>query len=144
MPEFGNASKARLAQCHPDLQRLFNKVIEHKDCTVTEGHRGKDAQDEYFRTGKSKVQYPDSMHNKFPSLAADVVPYPIDWQDKGRFYMFVGYVRAIADSMGIQIRCGADWDGDMETKDQNFHDLPHFELVNPRKLTEEEQKRFTT
>ena len=64
-----------------------------------------------------------------PSLAADVVPYPIDWEDHQRFYMFVGIVQGIAASMNIKIRCGADWDGDMEIKDQNFHDLPHFELL---------------
>jgi hypothetical protein len=31
--------------------------------------------------------------------------------------------------MGIESRMGADWDGDFDTKDQTFHDLPHFELV---------------
>jgi len=63
------------------------------------------------------------------SLAVDVVPYPINWNDLPRFYMFVGYVKRIADELGITIRCGADWDMDGWSKDQKFHDLPHFELV---------------
>lgn len=130
MPKFGQKSQERLATCHPDLQKLFNEVIKHVDCTVTEGHRGEEAQEEMFRTGRSKVRWGKSKHNSMPSLAADVIPYPVDWQDHRRFYMFVGFVRAIAAQMGIKIRCGADWDGDFEVKDQNFHDLPHFELVD--------------
>lgn len=140
MPTFGAMSALRLATCDERLQRLFNEVIKHVDCTITCGHRGKEEQDEAFRTGKSKVQFPNSMHNKTPSLAVDVVPYPVEWPDArmdretyarslGRFYLFVGYVRATADQFGIQVRCGADWDGDFEVKDQNFHDLPHIELI---------------
>lgn len=132
MAEFSKRSKERLASCHPDLQRLFNEVVKHQDCTITEGHRGQELQDEYFRTGKSKVQFPNGKHNKTPSEAVDCIPYPFapeDWKDTRRLYMFVGLVRGIAASLGIKIRCGADWDGDFEVKDQNFHDLPHFELV---------------
>ena len=33
-----------------------------------------------------------------------------------------------AKEMGIDIRCGADWDGDNRTKNQTFHDIVHFEL----------------
>ena len=77
----------------------------------------------------SKLKFPESKHNQMPSMAADVVLYPIDWDDTQRFYMFVGIVRGIAAKMNIPIRCGADWDGDMYIKDQNFHDLPHFELL---------------
>lgn len=127
--KFGQQSMKNLSECHPDLQRLFSEVIKHIDCTVIEGHRGEHTQTMYFHSGKSKVQFPHSKHNSSPSLAADVVPYPIDWADKNRFYHFVGLVRGIASQLGIRIRCGADWDGDNEFKDQNFNDLPHFELV---------------
>lgn len=129
MPSFGSSSQNNLSQAHPDLQRLFNEVIKYFDCSVICGHRTKEKQDEAYNSGKSKVQFPDSKHNSLPSMAVDVVPYPIDWEDTRRLYMFVGIVRGIAAQMGINIRCGADWDGDMEVKDQNFHDLPHFELV---------------
>ena len=119
----------QLGSCHSDLQRLFNEVIKHYDCTILEGHRTEDRQNELYENGKSKVKFPNSKHNSFPSMAVDVVPYPIDWDDTRRFYMFVGIVRGIASQLGINIRCGADWDGDLEVKDQNFHDLPHFELI---------------
>ena len=62
-------------------------------------------------------------------MAVDVVPYPIDWKDRARFYHFVGFVRGIASQKGIKIRTGADWDGDHLFNDQTFHDLPHFELL---------------
>ena len=129
MPKFGTRSRTNLESCHEDLQKLFNEVIKHYDCTVICGHRGQAEQDQAYHDGRSKLRFPESKHNKTPSLAADVVPYPIDWNDIERFYMFVGIVRGIAAMMEIPIRCGADWDGDMEVKDQNFHDLPHFELL---------------
>ena len=130
MPIFGKRSKKNLSECHPDLQKLFNNVVKNYDCSVIEGHRGKEEQDKLYHGGKSKVKYPRSKHNKSPSLAADVVPYPIDWNDEIRFYHFVGYVKGVADKLGIKIRCGADWDGDNTFSDQTFHDLPHFELLS--------------
>jgi hypothetical protein len=129
MPKYSQKSKDRLATCAQPLQDLFNEIIKHYDCTIVCGTRSKEDQDKAYAAGRSKVQYPNSKHNTFPSVAVDVVPYPIDWNDFNRFYMFVGIVRGFAAMMGIKIRCGADWDGDMEVKDQNFHDLPHFELV---------------
>lgn len=129
MPSFGTKSKMNLGSCHPDLQRLFNEVIKYYDCSILEGHRNEERQTKLYAEGKSKVQFPNSKHNSFPSRAVDAVPYPIDWDDTRRFYMFVGIVRGIASQLGINIRCGADWDGDLEVKDQNFHDLPHFELI---------------
>lgn len=128
MFKFGRVSQDRLNTCHPDLQRLFNEVIKHVDCTVLEGRRGKEAQDAAVKAGNSKTPWPNSKHNTFQSYAVDVMPYPIDWNDKNRIYMFVGFVRGIASQLGIRIRCGADWDGDFDLKDQDFNDLPHFEL----------------
>lgn len=130
MPKFSNASKARLYTCHDDLQRLFNKVIEEYDCSILEGHRPQELQEEYFRTGKSKVRWPNGKHNSQPSKAVDVAPWPIDWNDTNRFYHFGGYVKGVAQSMGIEIRWGGDWDGDTDLDDQTFMDLVHFELVN--------------
>ena len=129
MPNFGDRSRRNLSEAHPDLQRLFDEVIKHFDCSVIEGHRGQEEQNKYFHSGQSKARYPNSKHNTTPSMAVDVVPYPIEWDNTDRMYMFVGFVKGIATSMGIKLRLGADWDGDTKVKDQNFHDLPHFELV---------------
>lgn len=126
---FSKRSLRRLRTCHPDLQRLFIEVVKHFDCTVLEGHRNKRNQNEAHRTGRSKLKWPKGKHNKMPSLAVDVAPYPVNWKDLDRFYLFAGFVKGVASQMGIKLRLGADWDGDTEVMDQTFHDLPHFELL---------------
>lgn len=130
MARFSALSRERLATCDDRLQQLFNEVVKHFDCTILEGYRPKEKQDAAFHAGTSKVQWPNSKHNKTPSQAVDVAPYPVDWTDLDRFRRFAWFVKGVASQMGIDIRMGADWDGDNEIKDQNFHDLPHFELVN--------------
>jgi peptidoglycan L-alanyl-D-glutamate endopeptidase CwlK len=144
MPSFSNRSKSRLATCHPKLQALMNEVIKKYDCSIIEGHRTKDVQDEYFTRNVTKVRWPDSKHNKNPSRAVDVVPYikemggavfpqpnestEVILRKTGACYMFLGYVKRVAEEMGIRIRFGADWDSDTNLLDQQFHDLPHIEL----------------
>jgi len=128
MATFGIRSAANLATAHPSLQRLFREVIKHFDCSVICGHRTEEEQNKVFHEGKSKVQWPRSKHNRLPSIAVDVVPYPVDWKDTNRFYYFAGVVKGIASSMDIDIRWGGDWDGDTQVHDQTFMDLPHFEL----------------
>lgn len=128
MPKFSEASKKRLATCHPDLQKIFNLVIKNVDCTVTEGYRSDEDQEEAYKKGNSTLRAGQSKHNQMPALAVDVVAYPIQWESSKRNYHFAGYVKGIADALGIKIRCGADWDGDNDLDDQTFNDLVHFEL----------------
>lgn len=134
MPQFSQASQAKLATCDQRLQMIFNEVIQHVDCTILCGHRGKEDQDKAVAEKKSKTPWPTGKHNSTPSMAVDVAPYPIDWSSKSkvlaRFYFFAGYVKSVADSMNIKVRWGGDWDSDLDFTDQNFDDLPHFELVD--------------
>lgn len=131
MPKFSSKSKAKLESCHPLLQELFNEIIKHVDCTVLEGVRTLDKQKEHVRNGVSKTLKSKHLaQDDGYSHAVDCIAYPIDWNDAPRNYMFAGYIKGIADSLGIEIRLGADWDGDFTAKDQSFHDLPHFELVS--------------
>ncbi len=128
MPKFGDRSKGRLRGCADDLQTLFERVVEKYDCTVLCGHRNEADQNEAYDTGRSKLKFPESKHNGLPSRAVDIVPYPVDWNNRKRFYHFAGYVQAIADELCIGIRWGGDWDRDKDFDDQTFNDLPHFEL----------------
>jgi peptidoglycan LD-endopeptidase CwlK len=128
MPSFSAKSKERLETCHPDLQKLFNEVVKHYDCSILCGYRSEEDQEEAVRNGFSKAPFPNSKHNYFPSLAVDVVPFPIDWKDRGRFLHFAGFVLATAKQLGIEIRCGADFNGDLNFKNDSFFDAPHFEL----------------
>lgn len=136
MPKFSKKSLAKLETCHPDLRRLFHEVIKNVDCTIIEGVRSEQTQIEYVRTGKSKTM--NSKHLEQAdgySHAADVMVYPIDWNNWKRNYLFAGYVKGIADKLGIDLRMGSDWDGDMDPTDQSFHDLPHFELKSTSATT---------
>ena len=129
MPTFGARSLKQLQTCDPKIQEVLNEAIKHYDFSILEGHRTEEKQKEYFESGASKVSFPYSKHNSFPSLAVDIVPYPIDWDDRERFHLFAGFVLGIAQSMEINIRWGGDWNKNFEVDDNNFDDFPHFEIV---------------
>lgn len=132
MPEFSVSSNAKLNECTGNLQQLFREVVRHMDCAVTCGHRGQADQDAAYAAGKSKVRYPNGMHNSVPSKAVDVYPYVNGrLSDKtAQCCYLAGYVMATADRLGIKIRWGGDWDMDTEAlTDQQLQDLVHFEEV---------------
>ena len=128
MPKFGRKSRERLSTCESNLQKVFNEVIKHVDCSVLEGHREKDRQNKLYEEGKTKVRYPNGRHNRQPSSAVDVTPYPVDWKDRERQTLFAGFVIGVASQMGIKLRWGGDWDQDFQVVDNRFDDFPHFEL----------------
>ena len=128
MPKFGTRSKSRLHTCDERLQDLFEEVVKSFDCSVLEGHRGKEKQNAAYDKGNSKLRYPKGKHNKIPSIAVDVIPYPIDWKDRDRMHYFAGFVLGIAKKKGLKIRWGGDWNMDTHTKDNRFDDLVHFEI----------------
>jgi len=142
MPNYSKSSHNRLMTCDVRLIHVFTKVITKFDHTIICGHRIKIEQDTAFANGHSKVQFPNSKHNKYPSKAVDAGPYVtgrgIIWPDKkskyyikdvGAWHLFAGYVLATAGEMGIKLRWGGDWDRDWNLIDQRFDDLPHFEIV---------------
>jgi len=129
MPHFSDKSLAKLATCDPRLKRVFQEVVKDFDCTILEGHRGRERQSRMVAEGKSKVRWPDGKHNTVPSLAVDATPYPVFWDDRERQTLFAGYVLATAKAMGVTLRWGGDWDRDTEVRDNTFDDLVHFELV---------------
>jgi len=129
MPKFSKQSEDRLKNCHQDLQELFNEVIKFFDCSIICGTRNQQDQEEAFKNGTSKLQWPYSPHNSYPSRAVDVAPYPVEFDDIARFYHFAGFVFGVASQLDIKIRWGGDWDMDKVLKDNKFNDLPHFEVV---------------
>lgn len=121
MPSFSKKSLDKLSTSHILLQNLFNEVIKRRDCAVLCGHRGQQEQEQAKREGKSKAGWGESKHNYSPSLAVDVMPYPIQWHDKNGIMDFADFVKETAHGMGINIRWGGDF--------SNFFDGPHYELV---------------
>lgn len=139
MPVFGKKSFAELQTLDQDLQRIVRIAILYVDFSILTGQRNEARQNELFATGASKVEFPNSKHNRFPSHAFDFAPYPIDWGGRPedmkkmaekRFYLYAGLFRGLGLGLGIQLRTGADWDGDGEIEDQTFHDLGHVELMS--------------
>jgi peptidoglycan LD-endopeptidase CwlK len=138
MAKFGKKSTRTLGTAHPDLQRVFNEVVKHFDCSVICGFRGETAQQLAYDTGKSKARFGESPHNFSSSFAVDVIPYPVDWGDTERMVHFAGFVLGTAKSLGVELKWGGDWDRDTHLSDNRFDDFPHFELANWRDLRKEE------
>ena len=128
MARFGKRSRNNLNTCDKRLQDLFNEVVKHFDCSVLVGYRGRNEQNTAYESGHSKVKWPNGKHNKKPSFAVDVAPYPIDWEDRERFIYFGGFVKGCAYRMNIPLRWGGDWNNDTQLSDNNFDDLVHFEI----------------
>jgi peptidoglycan L-alanyl-D-glutamate endopeptidase CwlK len=129
MAKFGKKSLEKLKDADSKLQLILKGAIQIYDFTILQTHRGEKEQNKYYKQGKSKLKYPESKHNQYPSKAVDIAPYPIDWNDRKRFYYLAGLIKGVADNNGIKIRWGGDWDSDGKFDDQTFDDLPHFEVV---------------
>ena len=138
MPKYGSESKAKLATCHPDLQKIYNEAIKYCDITILEGTRSKERQAELVRTGMSKTM--NSKHIPAAdgySYAVDAALYPIDWSDRDRFVWLGGFIQGLAQIMYTEgrishlIRWGGDWDSDQNIKEHSFFDGPHCELYKP-------------
>jgi len=127
MPRFGERSQERLASCHPQLQELLREAIKYTDFSVIWGFRGKDDQDRFFREGTSTKRWPQSLHNRRPSEAVDVAPWPIDWEDEKRFIYLAGVIMTLAFQLDIPLRWGGAWKGEWNPPGV-LNDLAHFEL----------------
>lgn len=75
--QYSRRSKERLQSCHFVLQALMTEAIKGapSDMSIVSGYRGEAQQNELYKNRRSKVQWPNSKHNKDPSEAVDVVPY---------------------------------------------------------------------
>lgn len=129
MPHFSETSKARLGKAHPKIRVVAHEAIQIVDFSVGETQRGEEKQNRYFREGKSKLQYPNSLHNRDPSHAVHFLPYPEGWEaPMERWYYLGGIIVGVAGALDIPWRWGGDWDGDDIFSDQHFDDLAHHEL----------------
>lgn len=126
MPKFSNASKQRLATCHEDIRTVCNELIKYIDFSVICGHRGKADQNKAFKEGKSKLQFPKSAHNPIPSLAVDITPYPLNWDDIGSFKELHGAFVVVAQKLKEEGKIKSEfvWGGNWK----KLKDYPHYEL----------------
>jgi peptidoglycan L-alanyl-D-glutamate endopeptidase CwlK len=132
VPTFSKKSVDRLETCDHRIQMVLKRAITRYDFTVLCGHRNKEEQNDAFERGASKLRWPNSKHNKTPSLAVDVAPFPIDWDNLARFRELAAIIMDEADKAGIKLRWGGDFN--MNGKpDDKFVDMPHFEIYERSK-----------
>ncbi len=111
--------------------RLRDEVM---DISITYGHRTESEQNSLYYSDppKTKVKWPHSKHNRWPSKAVDIQPYPYP-RDKKVLWAALGYLAGhaarIAAEEGFRIRWGGDWDGDGDLTNQSFYDLFHLEIL---------------
>ena len=118
-----------MSTCDARLQDICYDAIKIYDFTILCGNRDEEQQNLMLIQGKSKLEFPKSKHNKTPSQAVDIAPYPVDWGDLGRFKLLAGIMFGVAHSKDISIRWGGDWDMNTNMNDESFVDLVHFELI---------------
>jgi len=145
MATFGKKSQDKLSTAHPKLQLVMNEAIKAYDFTVLYGNRSVDEQFELYKQGRqlqsdgtwkkigSTVTELDgkikkSKHNYSPSLAVDIAPYPIDWNNIQRFKDMAKVVLQCAKNLNIKVVWGADWDMDGNIEEHKFKDFPHFQI----------------
>lgn len=153
---YGSSSLKNLAQCSESLQAILFEHSKYYNSSVVCGHRGEVAQDDAYDSGVSKLQWPDSEHNSIPSNAFDIYPWSTTYGSlttdpacvdriarmaglaytsqatayvTQQYYMQAQSIMICAKILGFKVRWGGDWDGDLDTLDQTFHDLGHFELI---------------
>lgn len=133
--KFSELSDKRLKTCDKRLQSIMYRAIQVTDVDfgIAEGYRTVERQQELFKEGKTKIDgiTAISNHNVNPSIAVDIYGYvngKADYSVPVMCYL-AGLIRACAIELGYKIRWGGNWDQDGEIlTDQNFDDLPHFEL----------------
>lgn len=130
---FSSRSTERLETCHPDLILLMNEALADPECpsdmSILCGYRGEEEQNAAFESGASQLQFPQSRHNRSPSLAVDVAPYvggiTWDWQ---YYYPLADHIKATWARLGESGQLSGDyrlqWGGDWTS----FKDGPHWEL----------------
>lgn len=127
MFEFGERSLRNLEGVNPKLQQLAKEALQESkvDFLITEGLRTKERQKELVAKGLSNTM--KSKH--ITGHAIDIVPYPIDWNDWGKFLEIYEVFKVASAKNGIKFRWGGDWNMNGTFKDERFMDGPHFELI---------------
>ena len=149
MPYFSAKSEEKKLTCDKQLQDILDDAIKVIDFSIICGFRDREEQNDAVRSGASKLHFPLSRHNSYPSEAVDLAPYwrsspHIRWgtlhewakyPNLGKeydtfseyskscidaFITLSEYIKEIAKSKNIEIVYGGDW--------KNFKDYPHYEL----------------
>ena len=135
---FSKKSKDRLMTCHRDLQKISAVACSRKDFSVLEGTRTLEQQQKYFAEGKSKLDgiKKKSKHQSNPSMAIDIAPTPINWDDTKAFFAMSDIMFDVASELKAsgeithRLRWGGDFNQDGDYTNDKFVDMPHWELIS--------------
>lgn len=160
--KFGRSSAKRLNTCHHDLIKITTLALKLSpvDFGISQGERTIEQQQQYFDTGKSRINpsrysTPRELAKRAKhitiefdpdfgeSRAVDVFAYVAGKKhlayDHRTLSVIAGCFYSAASILFDQgvtdhlIRWGGDWDQDGEiVHDQNLVDLPHFEIIKKR------------
>jgi len=149
MPYFSRVSRERLETCDDRIIKVFTKLIETIDFSVLCGFRNQEDQEHAFKNGATRLHFPNSRHNAYPSEAIDIAPYwkespHIRWgavhewaqypELKDQYQTFAEYNNAclqaftilaehamnIAKEMDVELVWGGSW--------KSLRDYPHLEI----------------
>ncbi len=129
----GKTSLARLKGVDETLVNVVKRAIEISavDFTVMEGVRTLERQRELYaqgRTAPGKIVTWTMKSRHIEGKAVDLVPYPLDWNDLDKFDKIKDAMFQAARELDVNLRWGADWDGDGNYREKGEYDSPHFEL----------------
>lgn len=140
MPKFSQLSIARLSSAHEILQRLAHIVIKVFDISIICGHRSREDQEKALLDGHSKLPWPRSKHNSFPSRSIDAWPYPVKWPSLdaipvehrkaadeyaaalANWYYMAGLFKGAGAALDIDVKWGGHF--------KSLFDAPHIELAD--------------
>jgi len=111
---------------HPELKRLLDEVSKYFDIALIAGYRENEENEELPETKRTRKK-----HAIMPSEAVDMLPYPINRDNRVQIAYLAGHMRMCARMLGI----GIAWGGDLqdielisgELKNNSY--VHHFELV---------------
>lgn len=131
--KLGKTSIARLKGVDETLVNIVKRAIEisEVDFSVLEGVRTLERQRELYaqgRTAPGKIVTWTMKSKHIDGKAVDLVPYPLDWNDLSKFDKIRNAMFQAAKEQDVNLRWGADWDGDGKYREKGEYDSPHFEL----------------
>ncbi len=135
MYKLSKRSLDELKGVHPDLVKVVKRAIEitSQDFLVTTGVRTQEEQDALYEQGRTKpgpIVTWTRNSNHLPKsdgygYAVDLCPYPVDWDNVGKFTNIASAMLKAATELGVQMGWGGYY---VKTKD-----YPHFELIKKGK-----------
>lgn len=129
---WGSKSQQVRATLDPRLQRVVDRILaEVCDIALIYGFRSEQEQNYLHAQKRSQLRWPQSKHNKQPSLAVDFTTFPVNLKAtklREELAFVAGAAIAIAREEGVKLRWGGDWNRNGDLDDNGFDDYFHLEI----------------